>query len=478
MAPAEARKWENWKAAVASNRCKLDMEANCRAGRLDAVQDFEKASPAVSSVALLENSGVAAAYQSYGRWTTENFEPLKVLGEGAFGIVHLVRLKGTKELYALKQMNKSRYHQKNRQRAYSERDALARARSQWCVELFATFQDTAYVYMVMEFVQGGDLVGLLSRKRRLSPEETRFYMAELLEAIDTVHRSGLIHRDIKPDNLVITVSGHLKLLDFGLCKRSDMCAGKDPSSSDDNVNIGNSNKAKTNNNTSDNSSNASSPVRNRMNSVCGTPQYMAPETFRGEFSPLSDLWALGVIAFECLSGNVPFHAGRKEGPEAIKIIRERIMLHGNVLPGKMARTREAGWTSSISEQFLKSLICDVERRLDVEGVRQLPFFDSIDFANLSKITPPNVPKVSSRDDTTYFEEFGTRTSKLPQADPRLQWDKELEWANYEKDGRTEVLRRAAATIPYEEAIIEESTEPYSNSGPSSFTMRFFEQCFS
>jgi len=343
-----------------------------------------------------------------------------MLGEGAFGTVSLVRRKGTQELYALKQMDKSRYHHKNRQRAYTERDALSEASSRWCVELFATFQDERYVYMVMEFVQGGDLIGQLQRKGRLSHEDTAFYMGELLEALDTVHRCGFVHRDVKPDNIVITMTGHLKLLDFGLCKNTAASDG----SGDDQLQR------------PDLSERAGEFLggRRRAPSVVGTPQYMAPEGFSGEYGPESDLWAIGVIAYECLAGVVPFHSGHIEGREGIRIIKDKILHHLDVLPERLRKTRRNRLTTPTSEQFLTRVIASREQRLNAAQMRSEPFFAGVDFARLHLCRAPFVPRVSSPEDTSLFDDFN-RSVELPRPSCRMSWDKSLEWAHYGVDGR-------------------------------------------
>ena len=126
------------------------------------------------------------------------------------------------EVYALKQIQKAHYINKNRKKAYNERDALARGWGTWFVDLLGTFQDSEHIYIVMEFVQGGDFFAYMEKKDKLSMVETRFYMAELISAINAIHQCGFIHRDLKPDNLVLTAQGHLKLLDFGLCTPVDL----------------------------------------------------------------------------------------------------------------------------------------------------------------------------------------------------------------------------------------------------------------
>jgi len=376
--------------------------------------------------------------------------------------VHLVRRKGTKEVYALKQLDKDHHRQKNAQRVYAERDALSEARGRWCVDLIATFQDGFYVYMVQEFIQGGDLISHIKRKKRLTESETAFYMAELLEALDTVHQCGFIHRDVKPDNIVITMSGHIMLLDFGLCMALDpMASNPDATQTIDSTGSG----------------------ARKKQECCGTPQYMAPEGFDGEYGLESDLWAVGIIAFECLVGTVPFHSGLISGEAGLNQIKKKISNHTAYFPGRLKKTRALGMTSPSSEHFLNGLVCGRSTRLTTAQARSEPFFEifraGIVWAELHLSTPPWVPEVSSPEDSSLFEFGQDKTSVdnavnkqvkkdakircdedatkevekeveeedtqevkpdgiLPRPAGRLQWDQDLEWINYAAD--TQELR--------------------------------------
>jgi len=418
---AASDKWANWKSAVSTGCKHVKSEHNCREHRLDIAGRHVDAArlvstgPMLRNVAVQENDGVRACFERYGRWHAEKFHSLKVLGEGAFGIVHLVRHKDTPQLFALKQMEKSRFQRKNRQRAFAERDTLSKARSRWSVELYATFQDARHVYMVTEFLQGGDLVALLQRKARFTPAETGFYMAELLEAISTVHKCGFVHRDIKPDNAVITASGHLKLLDFGLCKGDISTADLDDFGLDRLGTVDEGGRAD-------------------RRSIVGTPQYMAPESFQGIYSPESDLWALGVIIFECLTGVVPFHSGKHEGAKGFNIVKDKILRHAEVLPERLRKARRLGFLTEASEAVITSLVCEKDIRLTADQLRTLPFFAKFDFTQLHLMTPPFVPQLQSQEDTTYFDD-SRRPAVLPRSGPRLGWDRRVEWAYYESDDR-------------------------------------------
>jgi len=146
------------------------------------------------------------------------FEKIKTLGVGAFGEVALVRKKDVQQLYAMKTLLKIDVLKRN-QAAHvkAERDILAEADNEWVVKLYYSFQDRDYLYFVMDYVPGGDLMGLLIKKGIFDEPLACFYIAELVLAIESVHKMGFIHRDIKPDNILIDKEGHIKLTDFGLC---------------------------------------------------------------------------------------------------------------------------------------------------------------------------------------------------------------------------------------------------------------------
>ena len=147
-----------------------------------------------------------------------DFEAIKVIGKGAFGEVRLVQKVDTGHIYAMKVLRKSDMVEKEQlAHVRAERDVLVEADHQWVVKMFFSFQDPTNLYLVMEFLPGGDLMTLLMKEDTLSEEVTQFYMAETALAIEYIHSLNFIHRDIKPDNLLLDSKGHIKLSDFGLC---------------------------------------------------------------------------------------------------------------------------------------------------------------------------------------------------------------------------------------------------------------------
>eukprot|EP00929_Paragymnodinium_shiwhaense_P111713 TRINITY_DN80002_c0_g1_i1.p1 TRINITY_DN80002_c0_g1~~TRINITY_DN80002_c0_g1_i1.p1 ORF type:complete len:468 (+),score=132.10 TRINITY_DN80002_c0_g1_i1:90-1493(+) len=370
-------------------------------------------------------------------WTTNDFESLKVLGEGAFGVVHLARLRNTEEYFALKQIRKTGLKRKNhRDGAKAERELLAEAGSRWFVDLLATFQDHDNIFMVMEFLQGGDLVGHLIKKGRFTMEETRFYMAELLEALDTVHRCGFVHRDVKPDNAVLDKNGHLKLLDFGLCKDAAVFAAgglDDPEV-----------LAALAAHAGPSESKHKMAKRANLKSIVGTPQYMAPEVYAGQGGMESDLWSLAIITYECLVGHVPFHAGSQTGIEAIKKIRDKVIRHAELVPPNLSRCVEKKLLNTVSMRFLAQMICDRRIRMTADQCRRDAFFFGIDFQNLHSMTPPIVPQVAGPGDASEFDDFAqVPLPKVSHSEDAWRKDDALNFAYFEFDRTAYKAQRPA-----------------------------------
>lgn len=149
------------------------------------------------------------------------YEPLSIIGKGAFGEVRVCREKSTGNIVAIKKMKKEEMHKKNQIiHMRTEIEILINAKTPWIVNLRCSFQDDFYLYLVMDFCPGGDFMSLLMRKDILNEEDSKFYIAEIILAVEDIHKMDCIHRDIKPDNILVDRKGHLKLADFGLSKLS------------------------------------------------------------------------------------------------------------------------------------------------------------------------------------------------------------------------------------------------------------------
>lgn len=235
------------------------------------------------------------------RLGVEDFEALKVIGRGAFGEVRLVQKKDTGHVYAMKVLRKADMLEKEQvAHVRAERDVLVEADSAtaiWIVKMYFSFQDSMNLYLIMEFLPGGDMMTLLMKKDTLSEECTQFYITETALAIDSIHKLGFIHRDIKPDNLLLDARGHLKLSDFGLCTglkkshRTDFYRDLSQAKPSDFIGTCTS--------PMDSKRRAESWKRNRRAlaySTVGTPDYIAPEVFlQTGYGPACDWWSLGVI---------------------------------------------------------------------------------------------------------------------------------------------------------------------------------------
>ncbi|XP_056145407.1 serine/threonine-protein kinase LATS2 isoform X2 [Lampris incognitus] len=311
----------------------------------------------------------------------------------------------------------------------AERDILAEADNEWVVRLYYSFQDRDSLYFVMDYIPGGDMMSLLIRMGVFPELLARFYVAELTLAIESVHKMGFIHRDIKPDNILIDLDGHIKLTDFGLCTgfrwthnskyyqkgshvRQDSMEPSDFWDDVSNCRCGDrlmtlEQRA------------MRQHQRCLAHSLVGTPNYIAPEVLlRKGYTQLCDWWSVGVILFEMLVGQPPFLAPTPTETQ-IKVINWESTLQ---VPPQVKLSPEA-------IDIIGRLCCSAEERLGGNGAGEIkahPFFDQMDFSsNLRQQPAPYKPKIAHPMDTSNFdpvEEEGSPGAWSDSGDSTRAWD--------------------------------------------------------
>jgi len=346
----------------------------------------------------------------------DDFEALKVIGKGAFGEVRLVQKKDTGHIYAMKMLRKMHMVEKDQlAHVRAERDILAEADHEWIVKMYFSFQDPVNLYLVMEYLPGGDLMTLLMKEDTLSEEATQFYIAETALAIDHIHSLGFIHRDIKPDNILLDSRGHVKLSDFGLCTglkkshRSEYYKDLTSFVGALDVNCEASIRAK--------SWNASR--RTLAYSTVGTPDYIAPEVFGDEgYDKSCDWWSLGVIMFEMLIGYPPFCS---ETPEEtyMKIRNWKMFLR---VPAEIPISRSTFGTIS-------NFCNDKDKRIHkLDDIKKINWFHGVDWVHIRERPAAISVKVQSIDDTSNFDDFPDVDLKIPLASNGSTGEPFKDWA--------------------------------------------------
>ncbi|XP_035633031.1 microtubule-associated serine/threonine-protein kinase 3 isoform X4 [Oncorhynchus keta] len=304
-----------------------------------------------------------------------DFETIKLISNGAYGAVYLVRHRDTRQRFAMKKINRQNLVLRNQiQQVFVERDILTFAENPFVVSMFCSFETRRHLCMVMEYVEGGDCANLLKNMGPLPVDMTRMYFAETVLALEYLHNYGIVHRDLKPDNLLITSMGHIKLTDFGLSRIGLM-------NMTTNLYEGHMEK----------------DTREFIDKqVCGTPEYIAPEVIlRQGYGKPVDWWAMGVILYEFLVGCVPFFGDTPEELFGQVVSDDIIWPDGDdALP------------ADAQDMITRLLRQSPLERLGTGGaseVKQHPFFLSLDWNGLLRLKAEFIPQLEAEDDTSYFD---------------------------------------------------------------------------
>ncbi|GAA0144221.1 non-receptor serine/threonine protein kinase [Lithospermum erythrorhizon] len=326
---------------------------------------------------------------SSDRTSIEDFEIIKPISRGAFGRVFLAKKRATGDLFAIKVLKKADMIRKNSvESILAERDILISVRNPFVVRFFYSFTCRENLYLVMEYLNGGDLFSLLKNLGCLEEEMGRVYIAELVLALEYLHSLNIIHRDLKPDNILIGPDGHIKLTDFGLSKVGLINSTDDLSGPINNTSLLDDDKSNVH------AEPSIKKEQRHKHAIVGTPDYLAPEILLGMgHGTTADWWSVGVILFELLVGIPPFNA---EQPQQI---------FDNIM------NREIPWPKVPEEMSLeaydlidKLLSDNPVQRLGATGsgeVKRHPFFQDINWDTLARQKAAFIPAADTLD-TSYF----------------------------------------------------------------------------
>ncbi|KAK7340064.1 hypothetical protein VNO77_20756 [Canavalia gladiata] len=325
----------------------------------ETVEDIKESSFAEESL-----KGEDGNLMKIQRVSIEDFEILKVVGQGAFAKVYQVRKKGTSEIYAMKVMRKDKIMEKNHaEYMKAERDILTKMEHPFVVQLRYSFQTKYRLYLVLDFVNGGHLFFQLYHQGLFREDLARIYTAEIVSAVSHLHSNGIMHRDLKPENILLDADGHVMLTDFGLAKQFEEST--------------------------------------RSNSMCGTLEYMAPEIILGKgHDKAADWWSVGVLLFEMLTGKPPFCGGSRDKIQQ-KIVKDKIKL--------------PAFLSSEAHSLLKGLLQkEASRRIGcgsrgIEEIKGHKWFKQINWKKLEarEIQPSFRPEVAGKYCVANFEKRWT-----------------------------------------------------------------------
>ena len=310
--------------------------------------------------------------------TFHDFIKLKVLGKGSFGEVLLVKLKANNKYYAMKILIKKQVklrHQEAHTKA--ERDLMVKINCPFIVNIKFAFQDEYKLYIITEFMQGGEMFFHLHKEKKFSNEKARFYIIEIILAIEFLHKHNMLYRDLKPENIMVDSNGHIKLTDFGLSKMF-------------------------------------TKTKEKAFTICGTPQYLAPEILSDDgYDNSVDWWSLGCVMYEMLVGKAPFKIPKGSYLSA-DLYKKKISIPEYVTP-------------EAKDLISKLLIPNPKNRLGygkdgAQKIKDHPYFEGINWQDAwdRKLEPPLVPQLKSETDLSYFDKMftnekieGSNVSEVP-----------------------------------------------------------------
>ena len=297
--------------------------------------------------------------------TYKDFEPLKLLGTGSFGRVLLVRFISNQNLYAMKILNKEQIKLKHQEEhTKTERDLMVKINNPFIVNIKFAFQDDSRLYIVSDFMQGGDMFYHLHYNKKFDEPRAKFYAIELILGLEFLHKNNMIYRDLKPENILMDSNGHLKISDFGLSKILEN-------------------------------------PEEKAYTLCGTPQYLAPEILKKKgYDKSVDWWSLGCFIYEMLTGYLPFYIpkGNKINP---KVFDEPLRFPPNVNPVAI----------NLISQLLN---VNPKKRLgygeeDAETIKNHPYFKGVEWEKYwnKEIEAPFLPNLNDEMDLKYFDKMFT-----------------------------------------------------------------------
>ncbi|XP_078178528.1 uncharacterized protein LOC144572731 isoform X1 [Carex rostrata] len=332
----------------------------------------------------------------------KDFEVLMQIGKGAFGEVRLCRERTSNHIFAMKKLNKSDMIRRGQvEHVRSERNLLAEIESEFVVKLHYSFQDEEFLYLIMEYMAGGDMMTLLCSKGILTEEEARFYIAETVLAIESIHKHNYIHRDIKPDNMLLGKDGHVKLTDFGLCKSLDLEYLSDINDTSNDLNSKSTIDSwifKLRRSSKEQLQQWQQNRRSMAFSTVGTPDYIAPEVLQKKgYGMECDWWSLGTIMYEMLVGYPPFHS---DAP--MSTCRRVINWKSNLkFPQERRLSEEA-------KDLISKLLCGADQRLGKGGVHEIkshPWFNGVQWEILYQMESVLTPEIKDDLDTYNFDDL-------------------------------------------------------------------------